>query len=98
MDAFYVSVERRENPDLVGKPVIVGADPKEGRGRGVVMAASYEAPQLGVPSGMPISMGWHKPPQATYLPPNYHLYAAAAESVIDVLRTHADILQHLSIR
>src|SRR2546428_71231 len=57
MDAFYVSVERRENPDLVGKPVIVGADPKGGRGRGVVMAASYEARQLGVPRGIPISQG-----------------------------------------
>jgi len=69
MDAFYVSVERRENPDLVGKPVIVGADPKGGRGRGVVMAASYEARQLGVRSGMPISTAWHKLPQATYLRP-----------------------------
>src|SRR2546428_378057 len=97
MDAFYVSVERRENPDLVGKPVIVGADPKGGRGRGVVMAASYEARQLGVRSGMPISMAWHKLPQATYLRPNYDLYAAASESVIDVLRSHADILEHVSI-
>src|SRR2546426_93912 len=97
MDAFYVSVERRENPDLVGKPVIVGADPKGGRGRGVVMAASYEARQLDVRSGMPISMAWHKLPQATYLRPNYDLYAAASESVIDVLRLHADILEHVSI-
>src|SRR2546426_155150 len=97
MDAFYVSVERRENPDLVGKPVIVGADTKGGRGRGVVMAASYEARQLGVRSGMPISMAWHKLPQATYLRPNYDLYAAASESVIDVLRSHADILEHVSI-
>ncbi len=97
MDAFYVSVERRENPDLVGKTVIVGADPKGGRGRGVVMAASYEARQLGVRSGMPISTAWHKLPQATYLRPNYDLYAAASESVIDVLRSHADILEHVSI-
>src|SRR5437879_9604182 len=97
MDAFYVSVERRENPDLVGKPVIVGADPKGGRGRGVVMAASYEARQLGVRSGMPISMAWHKLPQATYLRPNYELYIAASESVIEVLRSFADVLEHLSI-
>ncbi len=97
MDAFYVSVERRENPDLVGKPVIVGADPKGGQGRGVAMAASYEARQLGVRSGMPISMAWHKLPQATYLRPNYDLYGAASESVIDVLRSHADILEHVSI-
>src|SRR2546422_9488911 len=70
----------------------------EGRpGRGVVMAASYEARQLGVRSGMPISTAWHKLPQATYLRPNYDLYAAASESVIDVLRSHADVLEHVSI-
>src|SRR5437867_11556986 len=97
MDAFYVSVERRENPDLVGKPVIVGADPKGGRGRGAGMAASYEARQLGVSSGMPISMAWRKLPQATYLRPNYDLYMAASESVIEVLRSFADVLEHVSI-
>ena len=97
MDAFYVSVERRENPDLVGKPVIVGADPKGGKGRGVAMAASYEARQLGVSSGMPISMAWRKLPQATYLRPNYDLYMAASESVIEVLRSFADVLEHVSI-
>src|SRR5438094_8384926 len=95
MDAFYVSVERRGNPDLIGKPVVVGADPKGGKGRGVVMAASYEARQLGVKSGMPISMAWHKLPQATYLRPNYDLYMAASESVIEVLRSFADVLEHV---
>jgi len=97
MDAFYVSVERRQNPDLVGKPVIVGADPKGGRGRGVVMAASYEARQIDIRSGMPISMAWHKAPQAVFLRPNYDLYAAVSESVIDLLRSFADVLEHVSI-
>ncbi|TLZ90970.1 MAG: DNA polymerase IV [Methanobacteriota archaeon] len=97
MDAFYVSVERRGNPALIGKPVVVGANPKGGKGRGVVMAASYEARQLGVKSGMPISMAWHKLPQATYLRPNYDLYMAASESVIEVLRSFADVLEHVSI-
>src|SRR5512136_2193026 len=97
MDAFYVSVERRENPDLVGKSVIVGADPKGGKGRGVVMACSYEARGQGIRSGMPISMAWRKLPDAVYLPPNYDLYGSVSESVMDVLREHADILEHLSI-
>ena len=97
MDAFYVSVERREQPELVGKPVIVGADPKGGRGRGVVMACSYEARGIGIRSGMPISMAWHKAPQAAYLRPNYDLYGNVSESVLDVLRSYADILEHVSI-
>ncbi len=97
MDAFYVSVERRERPDLVGRPVIVGADPKEGKGRGVVMACSYEARDLGLRSGMPIGMAWRKAPQAVYLPPNYDLYGAVSESVMNVLREFVDILEHVSI-
>ena len=97
MDAFYVSVERRENPDLNGKPVIVGADPKSGTGRGVVMACSYEAREMGIRSGMPIGMAWRKVPTAVYLRPNYELYGAVSESVINVLRSYADILEHVSI-
>ena len=97
MDAFYVSVERRENPDLAGKPVIVGADPQGGKGRGVVMACSYEARESGVRSGMPISMAWRKLPDAVYLPPNYDLYGSVSESIMDLLREHADVFEHLSI-
>ncbi len=97
MDAFYVSVERRRNPDLVGKAVIVGADPKGGKGRGVVMACSYEARAQGVRSGMPISMAWRKFPGAVYLPPDYDLYGSTSESVMDVLRDHAGVFEHLSI-
>ena len=97
MDAFYVSVERRENPELLGRSVIVGADPRGGKGRGVVMACSYEARGLGIRSGMPISMAWKKLPDAVYLPPNYDLYGSVSESVMGVLREHADVLEHLSI-
>ncbi len=97
MDAFYVSVERRENPELVGKAVIVGADPREGKGRGVVMACSYEARERGIRSGMPISLAWKKLPDAVFLPPNYNLYGAVSESIMDLLREHADVFEHLSI-
>jgi len=97
MDAFYVSVERRENPKLNGKAVIVGADPKSGTGRGVVMACSYEAREMGIRSGMPIGMAWRKVPTADYLRPNYELYGAVSESVMNVLRSYADILEHVSI-
>jgi len=55
LDAFFPSVEVREHPELRNLPVIVGADPKEGKGRGVVSSSSYEAREFGVRSAMPIS-------------------------------------------
>ncbi|MCI4371627.1 MAG: DNA polymerase IV, partial [Thermoplasmata archaeon] len=97
MDAFYVSVERREDSSLIGKSVIVGADPKGGKGRGVVMACSYEAREIGIRSGMPIAMAWRKAPEAVYLRPNYDLYGDVSESVVNVLRSYADVLEHVSI-
>lgn len=97
MDAFYVSVERRQNPDLVGKSVVVGADPKGGTGRGVAMAVSYEARESGLRSGMPISQAYRKLPDAVYLRPDYDLYDDVSESVMNVLREFADVLEHVSI-
>src|SRR6266568_5799686 len=97
MDAFYVSVERRGSPALIGKPVVVGADPKGGKGRGVVMAASYEARALGVKAGMPISLAWRKQPDAIYKRPNYELYGTVSESVMSILREFADRFEQASI-
>ena len=59
LDAFFPSVEVREHPEYNGKPVVVGADPKEGKGRGVVSSASYEARKFGIRSAMPISGAWN---------------------------------------
>jgi DNA polymerase IV (DinB-like DNA polymerase) len=97
LDSFYTAVEVREHPELKGNAIIVGADPKEGKGRGVVMAASYEARALGVKAGMPISLAWRKLPDATYKRPNYEMYGTVSESVMNVLREFADRFEQASI-
>jgi DNA polymerase IV (DinB-like DNA polymerase) len=74
MDSFFASIEIREKPDLIGKPVVVGADPKGGKGRGVVSTCSYEARKYGIRSGMPISMAYKLYPNAVYLPVNIPVY------------------------
>ena len=90
LDAFYVSAERRERPELRGLPVAVGADPEGGKGRGVVIACSYEARKFGLRSGMPISQAYRLCPQATYIPPDWGLYERVSEEVMTTLRGFAD--------
>jgi DNA polymerase IV (DinB-like DNA polymerase) len=97
LDSFYTAVEVREHPELHGKAVIVGADPKDGKGRGVVMAASYEARALGVKAGMPISLAWRRLPDAVYKRPNYELYGTVSEGVMNALREFADKFEQASI-
>ena len=89
MDAFFAAVEERENPEFKGMPIVVGADPKEGRGRGVVSSASYKARRFGVRSGMPISKAWKLCPEAIYLPVNYELYVKVSNEIMDILRKYA---------
>ena len=97
MDAFYSSVEQRENPDLRGKPVIVGADPKGGKGRGVVAGCSYEARKFGVHSAQPISMACRLCPSGVYLRPNFVLYEQASEQVMELLKQFTQKLEPMSI-
>jgi DNA polymerase IV (DinB-like DNA polymerase) len=97
MDAFYSSVEQRENPTIKGKPVIVGADPKGGEGRGVVAGCSYEARKVGIHSAQPISQAYRLCPDGVYLRPNYKLYDEASEQVMQVLRTYAAKFEQISI-
>ena len=97
MDAFYSSVEQRENPSLKGKPVIIGADPKEGRGRGVVVACSYEARKYGVHSAQPISQAYRLCPDGIYLRPNFELYETVSEEAMSILRQFSEKLEQISI-
>ncbi|MGB9841767.1 MAG: DNA polymerase IV [Candidatus Bathyarchaeales archaeon] len=97
MDHFYTAVEEREHPEYSGKPVVVGADPKEGKGRGVVSTSNYEARRAGVRSGMPISRAWKLCPEAIYLPPNFPLYIKVSNEIMEIARKYADKFEQWGI-
>jgi DNA polymerase IV (DinB-like DNA polymerase) len=97
MDHFYTAVEEREHPEYKGKPVVVGADPKEGKGRGVVSTSNYEARKAGVRSGMPISRAWKLLPEAIYLPPNFPLYIKVSNEIMEIARKYADKFEQWGI-
>lgn len=97
MDSFYSSVEVRENPQLKGQPVVVGSDPKNGTGRGVVSTCSYEAREFGVRSGMPISKAYKLCPDAVFLRVNMELYKEVSKRIMDIMRTFTDKFQQVSV-
>jgi DNA polymerase-4 len=94
LDAFFASVEIRDNPALAGKPVIVGALPGH---RGVVSACSYEARKFGVHSAMPISQAYRRCPQGVYLVPRMERYSELSEKVMSILGEYTPHLQRISI-
>ena len=97
LDAFYASVEQREKPGLRGLPLIIGADPKGGKGRGVVVACSYEARKRGLHSGQPISTAYRLCPDGVYVRPNLQLYGRVSLEVMEHLRKFADKLEQVSV-
>ena len=82
MDAFYASVEQRDNPELRGRPVAVG----HGAKRGVVAAASYEARAFGVRSAMPSIMAMRQCPELIFVPPRFDVYRAVSRQIRDDFR------------
>jgi DNA polymerase-4 len=93
MDAFYASVEQRDDPTLAGKPVIVGGHPK----RGVVLAASYEVRPFGVRSAMPMAVALRKAPQAIVVPPRMEAYESASADVFAILSSVTPLIEPLSL-
>jgi len=94
MDAFFASVEQRDNPELMGQPVIVGGSVNN---RGVVSAASYEARKFGVRSAMAMAKALQLCPQAIRLPVNSKAYSDASKVIMNILRNTADLVEPVSI-
>lgn len=97
LDAFFASVEERDDPALKGKPIVVGSDPKGGAGRGIVATCSYAARRFGVRSAMPISIAWKRCPRAVFLRPDFRRYSEASRRVMEILRSAADIFEPAGI-
>ncbi len=94
MDAFYASVEQRDNPALRGRPVAVGGDPN---GRGVVAAASYEARTFGVRSAIPMARAVRLCPHLVIVHPDFRKYKAASNAVFEIFRSVTPLVEGLSL-
>ena len=94
MDAFFASVEQRDNVELQGKPVIVGGQPNS---RGVVAACSYEARQFGIHSAMPCSRAYRLCPDAIFVPPRFDAYKAVSKIIQRIFWRYATDVEPLSL-
>jgi DNA polymerase-4 len=97
MDAFFAAVEQRDRPELRGRPVVIGADPKGGKGRGVVSTASYEARRFGIHSAQPISQAWRLCPDAVFLPVDGEKYSRESDRIRAILQEFTPQIQFVSI-
>ncbi len=94
MDAFYASIEQRDNPSLKNKPVIVGGTPQ---GRGVVAACSYEARRFGVRSAMPCAKASRLCPEAIFVRPRMDKYREVSRNIMDIFTQYTDVIEPLSL-
>lgn len=97
MDAFFAAVEIRDNPKLKGKPVIIGSDPRQTGGRGVVSTCSYEARAFGVHSAMSSKEAYERCPQAVFISGNYEKYKAVGLEIRAIFKRYTDLIEPMSI-
>lgn len=105
MDAFFASVEERDHAWLRGLPIVVGADPEHGQGRGVVSTANYRAREYGIRSAMSIQKAWHLAevghrkgkPKVTFLAGNHRRYQEVSESIFSIVKKYTPTLEEASI-
>lgn len=94
MDAFFASVEQRDNPDLRGKPLAVGGSPSQ---RGVVAAASYEARKFGVHSAMPSRTAVQRCPHLILVRPRFDVYREVSDQIHEIFNRYTDLVEPLSL-
>jgi DNA polymerase-4 len=94
LDAFFASVEQLDNPELRGRPVVVGGSPQS---RGVVAAASYEARAFGVRSALPMATALRLCPEAVRVPPRFERYAEISRRVMDIFRSVTPLVEPISL-
>lgn len=97
MDAFYASVEERDNPSLKGKAVIIARDPRQTGGRGVVTTANYEARKFGVHSAMSAQLAYEQCPHAVFIPPRMDYYRTVSAQIRGIFQRYTDIIEPLSL-
>ncbi len=105
MDAFFAAVEERDKPRLAGKPLVVGADPEDGKGRGVVSTANYAARKYGIHSAMPISHAWQLAKEAEkqgqelaiFLAGSYERYGEVSDKIMVIIRKYAEHIEQASV-
>ena len=95
MDAFYASIEQRDNPEYKDKPIAVGGGP-EGRG-GVVATASYEARKFGVRSAMPSKKALQLCPSIIFVRPRFDAYKEASQKIREIFHRYTDLIEPLSL-
>jgi DNA polymerase IV (DinB-like DNA polymerase) len=105
MDAFFAAIEERDHPELRGQPIVVGADPAGGKGRGVVSTANYPARAYGIHSALPISQAWKLSeaarrrgrPAAVFLRVNHRRYVQVSDKIMGILHRFAPVVEEASI-
>lgn len=105
MDAFFASVEERDHEWLKGLPVVVGADPLEGKGRGVVSTANYKAREYGIRSAMAISQAWRLSqraklsgkPSVIFVAPNMEHYREVSENIVSIVRNYVETIEQAGL-
>lgn len=97
LDAFFASCEEARDPSLKAKPLVIGADPKAGKGRGVVSTANYKAREFGIHSAMPITKAYNLCPHANFIQGTRNLYGPTSKRIFTQLQTHNFVIEQVGI-